>query len=272
MTSRTVGMRRTTRERKLKEQETAKREGRHERWIGTRDMPGVGMKTRLTSSKTGLRAIHLLSDGEKACFLELWWDLGILTIYDQVMLEPEKTLRAAARAGVDHPRYPDTGDPVVLSTDLVAIGERNGRLYKRAISVKSSERFGTTDKTPKQKIEEQYWLGEGARFEIFKVHGMHAARHKNLGWLLKAENDMLGRELSETEEIAQRELLRRLRKCMDARVVDACEAVERQFSLQSGAGAQAFRQLAAKRIVSFDLESKNPVFVIVKDLRVNVRL
>ncbi|MEX3761425.1 TnsA endonuclease C-terminal domain-containing protein [Paraburkholderia phenoliruptrix] len=263
-------MRPTTMERKLKEQEGAKREGRHERWIGTRDMPGSGIKTRLCSRKTNLRVIHLLSAGEKACFLELWWDPCILAIYDQVMLDPEKTLPAAARAGVDHPRYPDTGDPVILSTDFLAIGERSNRLYKRAISVKSTERFAKSGMTPKQKIEEQYWRGEGARFEIFVAHGMHAARHKNLDWLLKADNDMLGRELSEAEEFARRELLRRLRKRVDTRVVDACCALERQFSMESGACARAFRQLAARKVISFDLNSTDPVAVFVQDLRISV--
>jgi hypothetical protein len=258
MTSRTVRMRPTTQERKLKEQEVAKREGRYERWIGTRDMPGVGIKTRLTCEKAPLREIHLLSAAERAVFLELWWSDVVKAIFDQWALDREKTKRAAAAADLDHPTYTPDGEPLVLSTDLVAYTEIDGKAGRKAVSVKSKANFEKVGMTPRQRIEQQTWCADGVPFEVAVAHGMHASRSKNLAWLLRAENDMAGRELSAAEVLAQRELLSRLKRRDDRLVMDACEAVDRLLSLESGTASKAFRQLAAKRRISFELNAIAP--------------
>ncbi|CAH2897748.1 MAG: hypothetical protein PCALPYG88_2051 [uncultured Paraburkholderia sp.] len=265
MTSRTLRMRPSTRRRKLKEQEVARTEGRHERWIGTRDMPGVGIKTRLTSTKTDLREIHLLSAGEHAVFLELWWAKHVLTIYDQVWHESVKTRRAAAEIGVAHPSYPGSGDAVDLSTDLVAVTSRNGKLGRKAFSVKPAS-FSETGLTPKQRIEQQTWKNEGVEFEAVFTEGMHATRSKNLAWLLRAANDVAAHGVTRTEMVAQRELHRRLRRRCDVCVIDACRAVERSSGLPLGSGMRAFRQLAAARHIRFDLDAIEPAQIPVQYL------
>ncbi len=265
MTSRTLRMRPSTRRRKLKEQEVAGKEGRHERWIGTRDMPGVGIKTRLTSPKTELREIHLLSAGEHALFLELWWARDVLTIYDQVRLDTGATRRAAAEVGIEHPHYPDSGDAVDLSTDLVAITSVHGKLERKAFSVKAAS-FSETGLTPKQRIEQQAWSNAGVKFEAVYAKGMHATRSKNLAWLLRAANDVAAHGLTEREIATQRELYRRLCRRCEAYVIDACKAVERLAGLPLGSGMRAFRQLAAFRHIQFDLEAPEPGKILVESL------
>lgn len=265
MTSRTLRMRPSTRRRKLKEQETARAEGRHERWVGTRDMPGVGIKTRLTSTKTDLREVHLLSAGEHAVFLELWWATNVVAIYDQVWQDTIRTRRAAAEIGIEHPTYPDSGDAVDLSTDLVAVTSTHGKLGRKAFSVKAAS-FSETGLTPKQRIEQQTWRNEGVEFEAVYAKGMHAARSKNLAWLLRAANDVAAHGLTETETVAQQELYRRLRRRRDISVIEACKAVECSFGLAPGSGMRAFRQLAASRRVRFDLNAVEPANMLVQHL------
>jgi hypothetical protein len=268
MTSRTLEMKRLTRERKLREVEAGNREGRHVRWIGTRDMPGSGVKTRLTSLKTDLREVHLNSSAEHAAFLELWWDKQVLTVFEQVMIPTKDSRPAALEVDVDHPTYTVGGDPVILSTDLVAVLERDGKVTKRADSVKSTKSFKGQGPSPRQRVEQRYWERQGQEFRVVTANGMHGARSKNLAWLLRCENDMANRSLTLDEEAAQQELFRRLRKRLDATVLDSCRRVDRLLDLPPGSGARAFRQLATIRKVRFDLGSWDPIRIPVVEIKV----
>lgn len=269
MTSRTLNLRKKTRARKIKEQVKASEQGFHYRYINTRDMPGAGTKTRLVSGKTGAREIHLLSDAEKATFLREWWDETTKVIYDQVALNTDESAAAAIQVGVRHPASGGDHEPLILSTDLVAIHEIDGRVTRRAISVKSTSGPSRKELTPKQMIEKRYWENKGSEFEAVWANGMHAAVSKNLEWLHRTENQMHGRDLSESELIARRELTRRLLRRRDSLVIDACRAIEMEFQLRSGSGVRAFRQLALEKQLSFDMNATNPVFLSVESIRMH---
>jgi len=271
MTSRTLQMKPSTLKRKLAEQEAARREGRHLRWLGTRSLPGSGIKVRLTCMKTQLREIHLLSSSEQAAFLELWWDESVLTVYDQVAIPQNASLKAATQIDVEHPTYKPGGELIVLSTDLVAIRQGDGRMRKTAYSVKDSRNFKRAGETDRQRIERRVWENEGAEFKVFLADGMRAPRSKNLAWLLAAENAMTGRALSLGEILAQKALLFRIRRRVDTLVIDACRAVDRQAELEPGSGARAFRQLAATKRTAFDLSSEDPIRIPVSEITLETR-
>jgi hypothetical protein len=266
MSTRTLRMKMRTLHRKLKEQENAKKTGIYLRWIHTRDMPGSGIKTRLVCEKAAADELHLMSEAEHAAFLEAWWRDEVKTIFDQYALDREKTQRAALSINIDHPTYTVRTEPAVLSTDLVLILKR-GKTYKRvAISVKSARSDGTTTLTPTQLIERRTWEDEGAIYKAVALNGMHVNRSKNLGWVFRAYNDTVGRQLSASEITAQRELLRILRKRKDMRVVDACRYVDSTFQLPSGSGVQAFRQLVGRKALAFDLNVSDPVRLLSGDV------
>ncbi|TAL98769.1 MAG: heteromeric transposase endonuclease subunit TnsA [Paraburkholderia sp.] len=259
MTTRTLRMRKTTLARKLKEQELAKKTGIHLRWYHTRDMPGSGTKTRLACEKGAADELHLMSEAEHAAFLEAWWRRDVVTIYDQYALETEKTQRAAASLGIDHPRYAGRDIPAVLSTDLV-LNVQTGNSYGReAVSVKAARSGGTVSLTRSQEIERKTWENEGATYRAVTAHGMHANRSKNLGWIFRAHNDTVGRQLSDAELAAQREVLRIFRARKDMRIIDACNYIDRAHGLPTGSGVQAFRQLVGSKSLAFDLNVSDPV-------------
>ncbi|WP_167306969.1 TnsA endonuclease C-terminal domain-containing protein [Paraburkholderia hospita] len=264
-------MKPSTLKRKLAEQEVALREGRHLRWLGTRALPGAGIKVRVTCVKTALREIHLLSSCEQAAFLELWWDDSVLTVYDQVAIPQDVSLKAAAQINVEHPTYKRGGELVVITTDLVAIRKRDGRLQKMAYSVKERRSFKATGENDRQRIERRVWENEGAEFKVFIADGMRAPRSKNLAWLLAAENDMTGRPLSSEEMSAQKSLLFHMRRRIGMLVVDACRAVDAEAELEPGCGARAFRQLAATKQIAFDLSSEDPIRIPVSEIRLEIR-
>jgi hypothetical protein len=269
VTSRTLNLKRKTVARKISEQVRAMQDGHHQRHVNTRDMPGAGTKSRLMSSKSGAREIHLLSDAEKSQFLKVWRDKTSKLIYDQVALNTDESALAAIQVGVRHPATGRDHEPLTLSTDLVAIHEVNGRVRRRAISVKTLG-AGPKELTPKQMIEKKYWENRASEFEAVWANGMHSPVSKNLEWLLRTENEMHGRDLSASELIARRELVRRLIRRRDNLVIDACRAVETEFQLRSGSGVRAFRQLALERQLSFDMNATSPVFLPVASIRMHV--
>ncbi|EUC18708.1 UNVERIFIED_ORG: TnsA endonuclease-like protein [Burkholderia sp. CF145] len=259
MTTRTLRMRKATLARKLKEQELARKAGIHLRWYHTRDMPGSGTKTRLACEKGATEELHLMSEAEHAAFLDAWWRRDVVTIYDQNALDTEKTQRAAVSIGIEHPRYDGRGVPAVLSTDLVLNVKTVNSYGREAVSVKSVRSGGTASLTRSQEIERKTWENEGATYRAVTVNGMHTNRSKNLGWIFRAHNDTVGRQLSDAELVAQREVLRIFRARKDVRVIDACNYIDRAHGLPTGSGVQAFRQLAGCKSLAFDLNVSDPV-------------
>jgi hypothetical protein len=259
MSSRTLGMRVGTLHRKLKEQENAKKAGVYQRWLHTRDMPGSGIKTRLVCTKAAAEELHLMSEAEHAAFLEAWWRDDVKTIYDQYALDRDQSRRAALAINIDYPTYDGRAEPAVLSTDLVLIVARGEKYGREAISVKSARSDGATALTKSQLIERETWENEGAVYKAVAFNGMHGNRSKNLAWIYRAYNDTVGRQLSASEVTAQKELPRVLRSRKDMRVIDVCRYVDSKFQLPSGSGVQAFRQLAGRKALAFDLNARDPV-------------
>ncbi|CAD6516518.1 TnsA endonuclease C-terminal domain-containing protein [Paraburkholderia metrosideri] len=259
MSTRTLRMKKHALHRKLNEQARAKKAGAYLRWFHTRDMPGSGTKTRLVCEKAAADELHLMSDAEHAAFLEAWWRDDVLTIFDQYALDREKTQRAALSVNVDHPRYDGRSESAVLSTDLVLNVRRGSTYIREANSVKSARSNASETLTRMQLIERRMWENEGAIYRLVTANGMHANRSKNLAWIFRAHNDTVGRQLSDFELIARREILRFFRRRKDVRVVDACRYVDHTFELASGTAVQAFRQLAGAKYLAFSLNVPDPI-------------
>jgi hypothetical protein len=258
MTARKSQMRKGTLARKLKEQALAKEKGSHQRWQHTRDKPRSGIKTRLVCNKAAGGELHLLSEAEHAEFLEGWYRPDVKVIYDQVALDRDKTQKAAASINVAHPFYRNLGEPAVLSTALVYITERGVAHNREARSVKST-RAKRGDLTRSQLIERKAWEDDGASYCVVRANGMHARRSINLAWIFRAHNDTVGRPLSDVEIVAQRELLRLVRRRKEMWVIDACRLVDRVVGLPAGSGVRAFRQLAGARRLAFCLDVSDPL-------------
>lgn len=259
MARRTMRIRKGTLARKLREQARAKERGVHQRWQHTRDMPGSGIKTRLACNKAAGGELHLLSEAQHAEFLEGWYRRDVKVIYDQVALDREKSQRAAASINVPHPFYRHLGEPAVLSTCLVYITERGATHHREARSVSSSLSVNGRELTRSQRIEKKTWEDEGATYAVVRANGMHACRSRNLAWIFRAHSDTVGRKLSDVEVVAQRELLRLVRRQAEMQVIDACGTVDRTLGLPLGSGVRAFRQLAGTKQLAFDLDLSDPL-------------
>ncbi|CAD6560129.1 TnsA endonuclease C-terminal domain-containing protein [Paraburkholderia sabiae] len=259
MTTDALRIRKGTLARKLKEQASAKEKGSHQRWLHTRDRPGAGITTRLVCDKAAGGELHLLSEAEHAEFLEGWYRRDVKVIYDQVALDRDKTRRAAASINVAHPFYRHLDEPSVFSTALVYLTGQGVTLNREARSIRSTRSGKNGELTRSQLIEKKAWEDDGVSYFVVKANGMHARRSKNLAWIFRAHNDTIGRDLSDVEMGAQRELLRLFRLRKEMRVIDACGLADRTLHLSVGSGVRAFRQLAGARQLTFDLDVSDPL-------------
>ncbi|OJA23133.1 heteromeric transposase endonuclease subunit TnsA [Burkholderia ubonensis] len=266
MSSRTLAMRNGTLARKLAEQDRAKASGEYRRWIHTRDMPGSGIKTRLFCEKAAAGELHFMSEAEHAVFLEAWWRSDVVAILDQYALNRDKTQRAAAELNIDHPTYRRTGEPAVLSTDLVLLVRSGDSYCYEVLSVKGAWTRGIRPLTRCQEIERRTWENEGARYKTMVAYGMHADRSKNLAWIFRAANDMLGRDLSDAELTAQRSLYQLVRRRPSMSVIEACRNVDRSLAIPAGSGVRAFRQLAAMKRIRFNLDTVDPLRIMLTEI------
>jgi hypothetical protein len=254
-------MRKGSLDRKLAEQEKAKKAGKYLRWFHTRDMPGAGTKTRLACEKSASEELHLMSEAELAVFLEAWWRPSVVTICDQHALDRKKTQRAAALLSIDHPTYSGRGEPAVLSTDLVLFTRHENSYGREALSVKWAPSGRKRSLTPLQEIERKTWEDDGVTYRAVTAHGMHGNRSKNLAWIYRAANDMVGRDLSEQEVAAQREFHRLIRRRRPMSVLEAARHVDSSLALLDGSGVRAFRQLAGIKRIRFDLDATDPLLI-----------
>jgi hypothetical protein len=119
------------------------RNGEYQPWLRIQDLPSKGKSGRLTGHITGDRIVHLLSGFEMYCFYIFEWSPRIIDIREQFPLLPlEETLAISKELGVDHPASPDTGMPIVMTTDFLVT----------TASVQGGEEHFARDFKPHQKL------------------------------------------------------------------------------------------------------------------------
>ncbi|MBE9182050.1 TnsA endonuclease N-terminal domain-containing protein [Oculatella sp. LEGE 06141] len=128
-------------------------------WLTVLDVTSRGCSHIIAGWKTDGRDHHLLSDGEKYCFLVYEWSKCILDIREQFPLPLEKTLAIAETAGIKHPVHPITKHPVVMTTDfLLTVLTSEGIVY-HARTFKYPEELNVRNTRVGQlfEIERLYW-------------------------------------------------------------------------------------------------------------------
>lgn len=129
-------------------------------FLKVRDVPSLGLSAMVKSNVTG-RSHHYFSNLEYQTHLVAEYRHDILDIREQFALLPwEETQMIARTYDIPHPRYPKTGTPIVVTTDLVLTLRRPTGRKIVAVSVKPK---GKLSKRNLQKllIEKVYWQSRG---------------------------------------------------------------------------------------------------------------
>ena len=153
-----------------------------------RDVPSIGASNTVKSWATG-RNHHYLSRQEFKVHLIAEYTPSILDIREQFALLPwDETRSIASKLGIEHPRYPSTATPTVITTDLLLTMKRPDGMELIAISVKL-----TKDLEPrvleKLLIERLYWSRRGIRWILATEKNIPNVRAENLQFFEMALND-----------------------------------------------------------------------------------
>ena len=136
-------------------------------WLFIQDVPSSGRATRLKGIKTG-RQHEFLSDMESDYFYILEYSDSVVDIREQFpLLSQEETLLIANEAGINHPKSPQTGKHIIMTTDfLITKKGINGENVELARTIKPKEDLLDRRVLEKFEIEKRYWQKRGIEWGI----------------------------------------------------------------------------------------------------------
>lgn len=153
-----------------------------------RDVPSIGASNTVKSWATG-RNHHYLSRQEFKVHLIAEYSPSILDIREQFALLPwDETQSIARKLGIEHPRFPSTTTPIVVTTDLLLTMKRPDGMELIAISVKLTQDLGPRV-LEKLLIERLYWNRRGIRWILATEKNIPNVRAENLQFFEMALND-----------------------------------------------------------------------------------
>lgn len=103
------------------------RNGAYKTWLRIQDLASRGRSERLTSHITGDRIVHALSGHESNAFFIFEWGSKVVDVREQYpLLPPQATLEMARELKVEHPVDPETGLPIIMTTDFLVTTKAEG--------------------------------------------------------------------------------------------------------------------------------------------------
>lgn len=225
-------------------------------WILIQDVPSIGRSSRIKGIKTE-RQYDFLSDLEKNYFYLLEYSDNIIDIREQYPLLPlEKTLLIADELGIKHPRNPETGEYIVMTTDFL-ITLNDGTEIAR--TVKSKDELLNKRVLEKFEIERRFWDMRDIDWGIVTENEINKTIAKNIEDIHSYKNisdidSLKDIEISELKDLIY-ELSRRLIDSdMSLRYI--CTQFDSDMILEGGSALSIFRYLIINKLLKIDICQK----------------
>ena len=228
-------------------------------WIKIQDVPSLGRVTRVNGIKTN-RQHELLSDMERNYFYILEYSNNVKDIREQFPLLPiEDTLSIADELGLKHPKNPETGEYVVMTTDfLITVSTSNG-IKEVARTIKSKDDLLDKRILEKFEIERVFWKKRNIDWAIVTEEEIDKTIAHNISFVqgyrdiknIDGFNDM---DSLEVQDLVY-EFLKRI--VDDKRSVRAVSLeFDKDMSLKNGCGLSIFKYLIINKIIEVDISKK----------------
>jgi hypothetical protein len=151
-------------------------------WLEVADFSSLGRSRRVWGHKVG-RIHHLFSDVEWRLFLALEWDNNVLDIREQFPLLRPLTQDIARECGIDHPCYPGTRIPAVMTVDfLVTKASSNGKSLI-AFNAKRQEEGEDERSLLKLEIQRRYFEAIGVQHHLIYHSHIPIQKVTNIEWI-----------------------------------------------------------------------------------------
>ena len=218
-------------------------------FIYTRDVSSLGRSHRVFGHKCQ-RMHHLLSDLELAVFFTLDWSEKVLDIREQFPLSVEHTVQIAKDLEIRHAQYKSVSQ--VLSSDfLVDLNTPQRQLI--AFQVKYSQDLSNPNVIERLMLEKAYWDKKGVHWAVITEKEVSKAAFINIQWLYPAhtERDIDLKLLHHYYDLFAYEFA----QSPDQYVTEIAQRVDINYKQKAGQALYWLRQLLAKRLFLFNINS-----------------
>lgn len=213
-----------------------------------------GRMHRFRCERFDKRPILLLSDSELAEFLRLYRQDSTLDVESQKECDLDATINIAFKHEIRYPKDKN-GNPWTITTDLVALHERDGRFWNEAVSVKTAISRLSTRAERVLRIEERYHSDRGATWVLARSQGLNSDWARNLWWLFPYSETAIAQGYTDEQLSAHSELLKAMRRESGrSSIADLCNKLITSGKLRPGEAMRAFRELLAIKCIDADLD------------------
>ncbi|GAA0716348.1 TnsA endonuclease N-terminal domain-containing protein [Clostridium malenominatum] len=226
-------------------------------WIKIQDVPSLGRSTRLKGIKTG-RQHEFLSDMERNYFYFLEYSDLVFDIREQYPLLPlEETVLIAEELGISHPKHPQTGEYIVMTTDFLITKIQGKDMLEVARTIKSKEDLLQERILEKFEIEKRYWSNRDVDWGIVTDIEIDKDIAKNISYI-HSYYDI--RDVDSFKNIDSNDLkdliFEYLRRIIDTKenIRKVSRIFDEDMALDKGSGISIFKCLLARKIIAVDLK------------------
>ena len=228
-------------------------------WLKIQDVPSLGRSTRLKGIKTG-RQHEFLSDMERNYFYILEYSDDVIDIREQFPLLPlEETVLIANELGINHPKHPETGEFIVMTTDFLLTVSGKGEMLERARTIKTKDDLLDKRIIEKFEIERVYWTKKGIDWGIVTEEEIDKVIAHNISYIygykdISNVDCFINIETNEIKDLVYEFIKRIVDDERPMRVI--CSEFDNEMLLEKGSGLSIFKYLVINKIVEIDIKKK----------------
>lgn len=226
-------------------------------WILIQDVPSLGRRTRVRGIKTA-RQHDFLSDLETNYFYFLEYSDDVVDIREQYPLLPlEETVAIAQEKGIDHPKHPQTGEYVVMTTDFLITKDNGNDKVNVARTIKPKDDLCNKRIMEKFEIEQIYWDRKGIDWGMVTDKEINKEIGRNISFFhsyydidkLDTFQDM---NISEIQDIMMA-YISRVSDTDGKSIRNISKIFDDDMCLPKGSGITIFKHLLARKIIKVDI-------------------
>lgn len=218
-------------------------------WLTIHDFPSKGYAVRM-KGHTIPREYHLMSHLERDYFTCIDWNEKVTDIREQYPMRLQDTLRIADEAGIKHPADPESGFPVVMTTDFF-ITTANGYIAR---TVKPSGDLSNHRTLEKFEIERRYWKSKGIDWKIVTEKQINTNKAANIRWLCGGVSPA---ELVPDRYVREdcKSLFLELFREIDIPFYEVIRVTEQYGKLFPGTALSIYKELVRTQQILFDFDA-----------------
>lgn len=227
-------------------------------WLKVQEFSSRGNQTRIPSLKLK-RTIHTFSYLERALYLVKEFEANFWDFNEQRAMDRAVTLGYAKALGINHPRYPRTKVPIVMTLDAVTTEiDPDGVISVSAWDVKPLRHLSNPRVLAKLSLHKAYCAHVGMPHYIFTEASVPRNVVRNIDYLrMSLPRDG---EIEVTPGLLtwrQDEFLEDLFKCRTRpAITHFCSQYDQANKVEPGTGLRLFKILAWQRRLHVNLEAK----------------